>query len=106
LFGVDSEGCEGRLEGSADGCDIAVASHLGYETAAGAEGSVDSCQHCVLAGDAGDPVESGIGKDSVELMMVRERGCVVVLDVKVAFASGGQHGRRGVDAGDDGSGGG
>ena len=72
----------------------------------GRECSIDSGQHCVLAGDAGDPVESGIGEDGVKLMMVRERGCVVVLDVKVAFTSGGKHGRRGVDAGNDGSGGG
>jgi len=106
LFGVDSEGCESCLESGADGGDVAVSSHLGYETAARAEGTVDSGQHCVLSGDAGDPVKNGIGEDGVKLMMVGERGCVVVLDVKVAFASGIQHGSRGIDASNDGSGGG
>ena len=67
---------------------------------------MDSGEHSLLAGDAGDPVKGGVGEDGVELMVVGERGGVVMLDMEVAFAGGGEHGGGGVDAGDDGSGGG
>ena len=79
-FGVDVEGCEGGLECGADGGDVAVAAHLGDETATGAKGSVDAGECGLLAGDAGDPVEGGVGEDGVELVLVGEGGGVVLLD--------------------------
>ena len=61
----------------------------------GAEGAVDSGEHGLLAGEAGDPVEGGVGEDGVELVMVGEGGGVVLLEVKsreTALAGGGEHG--------------
>jgi hypothetical protein len=103
-FGVDVEGCEGGLKCGADGGDVAVTAHLGDETAAGAEGSVDAGECGLLAGDSGDPVEGCVGEDGVELVFVGEVGRVVLLDIEIARAGGGEHGRRGVDAEDVGSG--
>jgi len=65
-----------------------------------------------LAGEAGDPVEGGVGEDSVKLVVVGEGGGVVLFDCKAggaiegALAGRGEHGGGGIDAGDDGSGGG
>ena len=70
---------------------------------------MDAGEHGLLAGDAGDPVEGGVGEDGVELLMVRECGGVVLFEgqaagaVEIALAGGGEHGGRGVDAADDGS---
>jgi hypothetical protein len=106
-FSVDVEGREGGLECGADGGDVAVATHLGDEAGlrvSGAKGAVDSCEHGLLAGDAGDPVEGRVGKDGVELVMVGEGGGVVLLEgqaVGAALAGGSEHGARGVYAGDD-----
>ena len=86
------EGREGGLECGADGGDVAVAAHLGDETAARAKGAVDAREHGLLAGDAGDPVKGGVREDGVELVVVGESGGVVLLDMEVAFAGGGEHG--------------
>jgi len=73
---------------------------------------MDSCEHGLVAGEAGDPVEGGVGEDSVESETVWKGGGIVVLEgqaagaLEIALAGGGQHGWRGVDAGDDRSGGG
>ncbi len=84
--------CEGGLKRGADGGDIAVAAHFGDESAAGAEGAVDAGECDLLAGDAGDPVEGGVGEDGVELVFVGEGGGVVLLDSETALAGGGEHG--------------
>ena len=55
-----------------------------------------------MSGDVGDPVECGVGEDSLELLMVGKRGGVVLLDVEVTLPSGGEHSGRVVDAGEDG----
>ena len=100
-FGVNVEGCKSGLECGADGGDITVAAHLGDEAAPGAEGPVDAGERGLLAGKAGDPVEGGVGEDGVELVIVGERGRVVLLDLKVALACGSEHSGGGVDADDD-----
>ena len=100
------KGGEDGLEGGADGGDVAVAAHLGDETAVGAEGSVNAGEGGLLAGDAGDPVEGGVGEDGVELLVEGEGGGIVLLDVEVALTGGGEHGGGGVDTSDDGAGGG
>lgn len=105
-FGVDVEGRQRSLQRGADGGDIALAAHFGDESAAGAEGSVDAGECGLLSGDAGDPMEGGVGEDGVESVFVGEIGRVVLLDSKTALAGGGEHGGRGVDTEDDGSGGG
>ena len=87
------EGREGGLEGGADGGDVALAAHLGDETAAWAKGAVDSGEHGLLAGDAGDPVEGRVGEDGVELVIVGKSCGIVLLDAKVALAGGSEHGR-------------
>jgi hypothetical protein len=92
-----------------------VAAHLGDETGAWSEGTVDAGEHGLLAGESGDPVEGGVREDGVELVMVGEGGGVVLLDLEAvcakvtacgketAFAGGGEHGGGSVDASDDGS---
>ena len=102
-FGVDVKGRECGLQGGADGGDIPVAAHLSDKAAAGAKGPMDTTQHCLLAGEAGDPVEGGVGEDSVELVMVRQGGGVVLLDMEVALAGGGEHRGRGIDTEEDGT---
>ncbi len=85
------EGCEGGLESDADGGDVALASHFGYETAAGLEGAVDAGEdEGLLCG--GEPVEGGVGEDGIELVFVGQVGGVVVVDVEIAQAGGGDHG--------------
>jgi hypothetical protein len=66
---------------------------------------MDACEGGLLAGEAGDPVEGGVGEDGVELLVVGEGGGVVLLDVEAVGMGGGEHGGGGVDAGEDGSGG-
>jgi len=105
-FSVDVEGREGGLEGGADGGDVALSAHLRDEAAAGAEGAVDASEKGLLTGDSGDPVEGGVGEDGVELLVVREAGCALQLDVEIAQAGSGEHGGGAVHAEEDGSGGG
>ena len=83
-----------------------MATELGDETAVGAERAVDSGECSLLAGEAADPVKGCVGEDGIELISVRESGGVVMFDVEVALAGGGEHGGGGVDAQDVGSGGG
>lgn len=97
---------EGCLERCADGGDIAVAAHLSDEASAGAEGAVNTGEEGLVTGGSGDPVEDGVGEDSVKLVIVGERGGVVLLDVEVTLPSCGEHSGRGVDAGEDGTSGG
>ena len=105
-FGVDVECGEGGLECGADGCDIAVAAHLGDEAATGPKGAMNACESCLLAGKTRDPVEGGVGEDGVELLVVGEGGGVVMFDLETTYTGGCEHGGGGVDAGEDGSGGG
>ncbi len=102
-LGVNAEGRESGLECGTDCGDVALAAHLGDETASGAQGTMDASENGLLAGDAGDPVEGCVREDGVELLTVGQGGCVVMLDMQIALASRGQHGGRGVYAGDDGS---
>ncbi|MCU1319400.1 MAG: hypothetical protein JWP98_918 [Edaphobacter sp.] len=83
-FGVNAEGSEGGLEGGADGGNVALASHLGDEAASGTQSSADVGEGGLLAGDSGDPVESGVGEDGVELIFVGEVGGAVVVYNKAA----------------------
>ncbi len=52
--------------------------------AVGTKGAVDAGEDGLLACDAGDPVEGGVGEDGVELLVVGQDGGVVLLDVEVA----------------------
>jgi len=69
-----------------------MAAHLCDEASAGAERAVNTGEEGLVAGGSGDPVEDGVGEDSVKLVMVGERGGVVLLDVEVTFPSCGEHG--------------
>ena len=106
---------EGGLKRSADRGDVALTAHLGDEASMWiffAECAVHAGEHRLMAGDSGDPVECGVGEDGVELLVVGQRGGVVMIQgeacgtVEASFARGGEHGVRGVDAGDDGASGG
>ena len=98
-FGVDVEGCEGGLECGADGGDVALASHLGYETTAWLEGAIDAVEgERLLRGR--EPVECGVGEDGVELVFIGKVGGVVVVDVEIALAGCGDHGGGAVGSGD------
>ena len=92
---------EGCLERCADRGNIAVAAHLCDEASAGAEGTVNTGEEGLVTGGLGDPVEDGVGEDSVKLVMVGERGGVVLLDVEVTLPSYGEHSGRCVDACED-----
>ena len=99
------EGCKSGLECDADGGDVALASHLGDETATGLEGAEDAGEDEWLLG-GGEPVEGGVGEDGIELVFVGQVGGVVVVDVEIAQAGCGDHGGGAVDSGKDGPGGG
>jgi hypothetical protein len=92
---------EGRLERCADGGDIAMAAHLCDEAAAGAEGAVNTCEESLMAGNPRDPVEGGVGEDGVELLKVRKRCGVVLLNLEVPLAGGVEHGRRSIHTSED-----
>jgi hypothetical protein len=92
---------EGCLERCADGGDIAVTAHLCNEASAGAEGTVNTGEEGLVTGRSGDPMEDGVGEDSVKLVMVGERSGIVLLDVEVTLPSCGEHSWRGVGAGED-----
>jgi hypothetical protein len=53
---------------------------------------VDVGQHGLVSGQAGDPMERGVGEDGIELMMEGKGGGVVLLDVEIALAGGFEHG--------------
>ncbi len=108
-LGVDAVAAEDGLEGDADGCDVAVASHFGDETAVGAEGAADGGECGGLVG-GGDPVEGCVGEDGVEPGFVGEALGGVEVDLEAAddaaSTGGGDHGGGDVDSGEDGAGGG
>ena len=91
-FSVDVEGCQGGLEGGANGGDVALTAHLSDETAAWAESAVNSSKDGIVAGDAADPVEGSVGEDRIKLLVVGKRGGIVLLDVEIALAGSGKHG--------------
>lgn len=82
-----------------------MSAHFCNEAASGAEGAVNTGEEGLVAGGSGDPVEDGVGEDSVKLVMIGERGGIVLLDVEVTPPSCSEHSGRGVDAGEDGTGG-
>ena len=100
------------MESGADGGDVAVTAHLGDEAGVGTEGAVDAGESGLLTGNAGDPVEGGVGEDCVELVIVGQCGGIVLCQIEaagamqVALAGGVEHRGRGVDAEDHGSRGG
>lgn len=108
-FGVNAVGGEDGLERGADGGYVGVTAHFGYKASLRFEGAVDGGEGRGLIG-SGYPVKGSVGEDGVELVLVRQVFDAVVVDAEAtgdaAGARGGDHVGRGVDACEDGSGGG
>lgn len=96
-FGVDIEFADDRLKGGADRGDIAMAAHFSDKTSAAAQGIMDTRERRGLS-CGGNPMESGVGEDGVELAGIRQGIGAIKFYFNVALASGGNHGRRGIDA--------
>lgn len=108
-LGVYPEGSEREREGGPDGSDIALASHLGDEAGAGLEGAADGGEGSGLIRRR-NPVESCVREGGIEAAgecgLRGKIGDAAVQDVEAASTGGLNHAGRGIDAGDDGSGGG
>jgi len=104
-LGVDAVGGEDGLQSGTDRSDVSVATHLGDEASTGTQSTMDGGESCGLFG-CGEPVEGGVGEDRIELVLVGERFDRVVVYREAASSGCSDHGGRGVDAGEDGSGGG